>query len=406
LLAALISLTGKTVLSIKNIRSSVPISTAAVAIILLLVANASLLGQKNLSRESKLDPHASDALAVAEFCRTASKQPDIALLGSSLVAVASVQAAAIAAEKPVDRLTHRQSESFDRALHANLGMNASTVSLALGGAMASDAYLLTKYVLNSKQSPRAIIYGISVRDFQDNMMFGVETSEAFKLFHGADDLPDVWQLPHVTPDTKLSLTLSSVSPLWENRDTLSKQLMVAALKPASDTFPFFAKSKSAAGTPSIKIDGPLAPGESVSHPSADHMKEAYLMRYNPIAPDQIKTQFRYFNHLLELCNRYHVPILIVNMPITDANLAIMPPQLYQYYITETKRLCKQNSVEFQDLNQRPLNQPSNFLETVHLNPQGSTAFFDALAKTVGTSAIAQALPGTAHYAAVSKPGSL
>ncbi len=68
------------------------------------------------------------------------------MLGSSLVAVASVQAAAIAEKKPVDRLTHRSSEYFDQALYTNLGLKANTACLALGGAMASDAYLLTKHV--------------------------------------------------------------------------------------------------------------------------------------------------------------------------------------------------------------------------------------------------------------------
>ncbi len=178
---------------------------------ILFATNLWLSGQNSLSRESRLDPHASDALAVSSYLRHGRQQPDIGLLGSSLVAVASVQAAAIAEKKPVDRLTHRSSEYFDQALYTNLGMKANTACLALGGAMASDAYLLTKHVLNSANSPRAIVYGISVRDFQDNMMFGVETSEAFKLFYQPEDLPDIWRLPRVTPDTKLALTFASFS---------------------------------------------------------------------------------------------------------------------------------------------------------------------------------------------------
>ncbi len=142
----------------------------------------------------------------------------------------------------------------------------------------------------------------------------------------------------------------------------------------------FPAAPAIAAPPPMKIDGPLAPGESIGHPSADHMKEAYLMRYNPLAPSQIRTQFAYFNRLLELCHKRHVPILVVNMPISEANVAIMPPQLYQYYLMETQRLCRENSVEFQDLNKAPLNEASNFLETVHLNPQGSTLFFNAWRK--------------------------
>jgi hypothetical protein len=402
-----------------------PISAAVVAIAILFVTNL-WAGQNSLSRESRLDPHASDALAVSNYLRQAKGQPDIGLLGSSLVAVASVQAAAIAKKEPVDRLTHRSSEYFDQALYTNLGMKANTACLALGGAMASDAYLLTKHVLNSTNAPRAIVYGISPRDFQDNMMFGVETSEAFKLFYQPEDLPDIWRLPRVTPDTKLALTFASFSPLWDNRTALSSQISKAALKPVNEFFPSLTNSaggqmapgsavSAATGcsgstttpAPPMKIDGPLAPGESVGHPSADHMKEAYLMRYNPLAPSQLRTQFAYLDRLLTMCHKRHVPILVVNMPISEANVAIMPPQLYEYYMMETQSLCRKNSVEFQDLNKAPLNQPSNFLETVHLNPQGSTIFFNALAKVVGTSAVAQSLSDkNPHYAAVNKPGSL
>lgn len=396
-------------------RQNVPVSAAIVALVIVLVVNFWLSGQDSLSRESRLDPHASDALAVASFMRQQKLPPDIGLLGSSLVAVSSVQAAAIAEKRPVDRLTHRNSEYFDQALSRNLGVKANTACLALGGAMASDAYLLTKHVLNGRKPPRAIIYGISVRDFQDNLMFGVETSEAFKLFYQPEDLPDIWKLPKMTADTKLALTLASVCPLWDDRTALSRQASKVALEPvdaillAGIAKPA-ASSPAACGAPPMQIDGPLAPGESVGHPSAEHMKEAYLNRYNPLAPSQIKTQFTYFDRLLKLCRSRHVPLLVVNMPISEANVAIMPPQLYDYYMKESQRLCRENSVEFQDLNKAPLNDAANFLETVHLNPHGSTMFFDALAKTVGTSAVAQTLntgSGQApHYATASNSGNM
>jgi hypothetical protein len=410
-------------------KSRGPASAAIVALVILFVVNLWLTGQDGLSRESRLDPHASDALAVSSFMRIQNTQPDIGLLGSSLVAVSSVQAAAIAKKRPVDRLTHRNSEYFDQALHKNLGKKANTACLALGGAMASDAYLLAKHVLNGNNPPRAIIYGISVRDFQDNLMFGVETSEAFKLFYQPEDLPDVWRLPHVTPDTKLALTFASFCPLWDDRVALSSGVMKTVLKPVNQLFAsrtaaaqtqvtespaVCSLTASAAGQPQketapppMKIDGPLAPGESVGHPSAEHMKEAYLNRYNPLAASQIRTQFAYFNKLLELCHRRHVPILVVNMPISAVNVSIMPPQLYQYYMTESQKLCRENAAEFKDLNKSPLNDDANFLETVHLNPHGSTLFFDALAKAVGSSAVAQGLRDSdRNYAAASESGNM
>lgn len=395
-------------------------SAAVIAILALFSVNIWLVGQKEYTREHRFDPHASDALSISQYCRAHGDQPDIGLLGSSLVAVSSVQSSAIGANKAVDRLTHRASEYFDHALQRRLGVKSNTVCLALGGAMASDAYLVTKRALGSDLPPRALIYGISVRDFQDNMMFGVETSEAFKLFYEAEDLPDIWRLPKVTPDTKLSLTLASFSPLWDNRIVFSKTFESQAVGLLNRAFPILTATpvtsaasaaiaevaKPAPPPCTMKIDGPLLPGESVDHPTADHMKEAYLMRYNPIAPSQIKTQFAYLERLLELCNKRHVPILVVNMPITPDNVAIMPPQLYDYYMMETQNLCRKHAADFRDMNTAPLNSPTNFLETVHLNPQGSTAFYDALAQAVGKSAIARSLSPELQYASTTKEGSL
>jgi hypothetical protein len=95
------------------------------------------------------------------------------------------------------------------------------------------------------------------------------------------------------------------------------------------------------------------------------------------------------------------------MPISAVNVSIMPPQLYQYYMTESQKLCQENAAEYRDFNKAPLNDDANFLETVHLNPHGSTLFFDALAKTVGSSAVAQGLRGSnPHYAGVGQPGNM
>ena len=116
--------------------------------------------------------------------------PDFVLLGSSLMAAPVLQSEAMYLNEPLSRFTHRDSQVLERALDKRLGVNTKVFCLATGGQMASDAYLIVKNVLVGNKQPSAIIYGIAPRDFQDNLVPGLESTPAFQVLAKIDDISE------------------------------------------------------------------------------------------------------------------------------------------------------------------------------------------------------------------------
>jgi hypothetical protein len=364
------------------------LSTAIVAVSLLFALDAFYSLARSSNKEDRFQLDSCDILNVVKSYRSEPKTPDVALLGSSLIEVPSIEAAAIAVNKPVDRLTHHRCDYLEKELATRIGAKPTVVSLAVGGEMASDAYLIAKRLLVGARAPRAIIYGIGPRDFQDNLMPGIDSSETFKLLSSIEDIPDLWQAHQLSPEKKLALTIESLSGFWGNRNQLASFTTQSLTNRVAPLFPQMTRSLSAAP---VKTDvrsfigGLIAPGKAVWHPDDEYMLQNYLSRYNPVAPDQMKTQLGYLNRLLQLCKERKTPIMIVNMPLGEINQKVMAPGFYAKYLNETEKICHEQHVPYVNLNVSPLNSKTNFLDTVHLNPTGSAQLFSIMSKVVDPS---------------------
>jgi hypothetical protein len=371
------------------------LSTALVAASLLLATDAFYSLAHTSNKEDRFRLDSCDVLNVLKAYRDEAKTPDVALLGSSLIEVPSIEAAAIAANKPVDRLTHHRCDYLEKELGNQLGTKPTVVSLAVGGEMVSDAFLLAKRLFVGARAPRAIIYGIGPRDFQDNLMPGINSSDTFKLLSAIDDVPDLWQAKQLSPESKLALTIENLSGLCGNRSQLASATNQSITNTMAPLFPQMKKSWSEAPTKTALsgarakttniqtfIGGMISPGEAVWHPDDEYMLQNYLSRYNPVAPEQIKTQLSYFERLIRLCRERKTPLMIVNMPLGETNRKVMAPGFYEKYLSDTQKICREQGVPYVDLNIASLNSKENFLDTVHLNPTGSAKFFSTMSKII------------------------
>lgn len=358
-------------------------SAALVAVCLLFALDACYSMARPQGKEDHFQLDQSDVLNVLKAYRSEAKAPDVALLGSSLIEVPNIEAAAIAANTPVDRLTHHRCDYLEKELAANVGYRPRVVSLAVGGEMVSDAYLLTKRLLVGERAPRAIIYGIGPRDFQDNLMPGVDSSDTFKVLSSLDDVPELWLSRQLSPETKLTLTIENMSGFWGNRTQLASYTNQSVAKTLAPLFPDMKHSLSDAPKKTdvrTFIAGMIAPGQAVWHPDDEYMLQNYLQRYNPVAPVQIETQLGYFERLLKLCKERKIPIMIANMPLGEINRKVMAPGFYEKYQADTRKICSEQNVPYVDLNTEPLTAKENFLDTVHMNPSGSALLFATMSK--------------------------
>jgi hypothetical protein len=112
-------------------------------------------------------------------------------------------------------------------------------------------------------------------------------------------------------------------------------------------------------------------------PFTDNTAE-YKTRYNPFNAGLYETQRRFFERTLAYCHDNQIEMLLVNMPITQHNVAAMPPGMYQRYLSDVTTAAHKYGVQFVDLNDPTVFQQSDFVDTVHMSGFGALKFWRLL----------------------------
>lgn len=347
----------------------------------------------------------SEIYQAVETYRHQAAAADIVLFGSSLMTAPVLQSEAMYLNRPLPKFTHRKTHVLEKALERKLGREPSAVCLASGGQMASDVYRCTKNVLKSDKQPIAIIYGIAPRDFQDNLVPAVESTPVFQTIATVDDLPERLASGPIRVKQKVDLILGRISLLWRYKADLRTYLTLRMKKYMERFLPWVCFDKynerhelkqqkrglfpeEAAGVPTAW------PGVALDHLTPPQMLADYACRYNPVAQLQVAEQLSYFERFLQTCKQRGIAVLVINMPLSKANKAMIDRSLFQEYLSKTQQLCRKYEVDYQDLNCQPWDNADNFIDTVHLTPERSKPFMEEMAALAAQSQIALALKGS------------
>jgi hypothetical protein len=331
--------------------------------------------------------------------------PDVVLLGSSLMTAPIMQAEALFVGKPISRTGHREISVMGSALSKRLYYKPDVLSLASGGQMVSDAYLVAKHLLSGERKPTAIVYGVAPRDFCDNYCKTIDSTETFKIIAQPNDLPDILSAQPMSLDRAADVSLGRLWGLWRYKDDLRTLAVLRAKKLMHYCLPYIAfdrvqadgqirPSRKGVLPEECKGNAKTVPGLALEHMTPGETRKQYSIRYNPPRQQMLSAQNEYLRKLISLCKEQNTPLLLVNMPLSEENKALMPPGFYSNYLDNLRDICSAESVQFADLNTRPWSEDSNFVDTVHLKPEISHQFVDALADTVAKSSVSLALKRT------------
>ena len=373
-------------------------STTAAAVALLIVLDLWLVLAHPLANVTTASLDRGEIASAVRVYRQQEVAPDLVLLGSSLVTAPIMQGEASFHQEPIARMIHRRSHLLEAALSERLGRKPQVFCLAAGGEMASDAYLITKNVLVRSRLPSAIIYGIAPRDFQDNLMPGIQSSEAFQVLSSLADLMPVFRFSEQSWAGKTDLVLGRLWALFRFRSDIKVYLTLRIKKLMERALPYVVFEKygstlelkaqrrgqfpeEAKGTPTTW------PGLAMEHNDPERERCEYIRRYNPVCSSLVESEFSYFEHLLELCRQRGVPLLVVNMPLSRLNKSLLPDQFYRDYLIRVAALCRKHGAELADLNQSRWDQEANFVDSVHLTPEAGLRFLRALADLVARSPV-------------------
>lgn len=328
--------------------------------------------------------------------------PDIVLLGSSLMMSALHGGDAVFLNSDQNAAFHHRSHLLEAQLKRKLNSDLTTFAFALGGEMASDAYVMTRTLLFEGKKPKTIIYGVAPRDFMDKALGSPASTEPFKLMERLGTLSDISMSSRTSFWEQLEYVCTRISALYDHRPDFvylqhryTKQLLTKLcgfkeLELVHTPFPIrkqaFQELPGDSGPNEVLIGPP--PPNSLKY--QDNLDE-YKYRYAKFDKKQFDSQVGYLKKLMSGCEEEGINVILVNMPLTRDNIALMPPGLYDSYMSTMKAVTNEYKGQFLDLNDESLFPKSLFGDSVHLNAFGGRQFFEVLATKIADSRVASAM---------------
>lgn len=330
--------------------------------------------------------------------------PDVVLMGSSLVMIPITLVEADHSNKQIDSVKNFRSTCLEDGLANSSSQPRKTsvtvFNFALPGSMVSDQYMVASSLFKDKQKPKLLVIGLTLRDFIDSGVECAASTPTYQFFkhyfedQAQDDLSSValqtskmWQgITEKTQDwmdRNLYLSGKRLSAQYLNNAFWQKEISgVTGGKEKLDDNLVIAPSKDMMDS---LFGDAVEPGQFLFMPNAtapyqDNTRE-YKRRFKNYDPAKLAIQEKFLNKLLAHCREQNIEVMIVNMPLTPQNMALMPDGAYDKYLASTSRLVKSGGGRFVDLNNGGFG-IENFKDTAHMNSAGGKKLVESISASI------------------------
>ncbi len=388
------------------------------AVLLLLVDIAILL----VNPFGKVNPTTLPSPHSWEWWRTQSylaapTAPDVVLLGSSLVMIPTPMLDADYTNKPFDCVHHDHSLYMQDKLGALLGSKQlSCINFGLPGGMISDDYMVARYLFTAEKKPKVVVLGITLRDFIEHHVQYPATSHPFKYFQQFMDVDDIVDLAMPQVWQRADYLWGRNFVLWGKRlqmqasaDQLGKQAIAPLQSPQIAVNPVTDAERNK--TLAAKLKAIAEEGEFMMEPHKltlfeDNTNE-YRSRFQGDKRELFTAEAAFLEKLLKLLREQNIEVLVTNMPLMPANLAVMPPGMYARYLATAKNFAAENDCKFLDLNDSSKFVISDFRDTAHMNGNGGKKFIDSVDEAIAEdSKLRVAITASGHEPALAGRGTV
>lgn len=321
---------------------------------------------------------------------------DVALLGSSLMVAAVTTADATSSGKPLDIILHHKSEYMDKQLALNGVPKQQTMNLSGPGQMPSDALLIFMALNDHLKEGSTVVYGLAPRDFFDSSFQSASDTESYKYLRRMIELhPRVNAHYHQYFWDKVNALLERGVYLYDRSAEIqtkwfhNMENFLVKLFPGYEdsTFTYWDRKALLPGYKGAEFHpraSMCAPEDlSKPHEFIDNTFE-YFLRYRRPNPAVFDAQLYFLRKLSEECSKKKAKLIIVNMPITEVNMALLPRHHYQNYMTALKDFSKSYKVKFVDLNNPKIFPKTDFRDGVHMNAHGGMRFIELMAPEIAS----------------------
>ncbi|MBX9667913.1 MAG: hypothetical protein K2X93_09860 [Candidatus Obscuribacterales bacterium] len=408
----------------KTRTSTILTSSAIVAVVLFVLLNVFLLGHlpedKTVLTKEAIQNSANERKQEGDWVwwitrnyLVEEKNPDLVFMGSSQMGSALFACEASYLNEAIDTVVHRESRFAAHELKDRLGTEPTTFNLSIGGAMASDQFMLAKSLFNKAHKPQLVVIGVNPRDFIDNSMPSASASDPFHYLSPYVELGDLnqcafpdaigwmdWQLNHYVATKALGEKIRTALPKAVLSWLGESEAKTASLHTVSDKGEVLAqegKTTNDNEQPLTKDNllkaiygstGNIRPGLwkviACTWGAFQDNTEEYRSRYRDSSPPIYSGQKRFFEQLLAYLKAEDVSVLVVGMPSLWPNRALLPDKFWagfrEYLATSTTKY----GAAFIDLSDDARFDSKDYLDTVHLNSTGGTRLVKIVAEKISS----------------------
>lgn len=330
--------------------------------------------------------------------------PDVVLMGSSLIMIPITLVEADHSNKQIDSVKHYRSTCLEDGLQNTQNQPRKTsvtvFNFALPGSMVSDQYMVASSLFKDKQKPKLLVLGLTLRDFIDSGVECAASTPTYQFFkHYFEDQAQEDLSSIACKTSKMWQGVTEKAQDWMDRNIYlsGKRLSAQYLNNA-----FWQKEISGVTGGDEKLDDNLViapskdmmdslfgdavePGQFLFTPYAtapyqDNTRE-YKRRFKDYDPAKLAIQEQFLTRLLSHCKEQNIEVMVVNMPLTPQNMALMPDGAYDKYFLSTKNLVQSSGGRFVDLNNGSFG-IENFKDTAHMNSAGGKKLVESITASI------------------------
>ncbi len=307
------------------------------------------------------------------------ENPEVVIMGSSLVLAPAIHcdAAMLPASDPDKvRIRKAPSASYTRAkylegvLKEACGQDLTIYNLGLPGSMAPDNYAYLQEMITCKKRPALIVLGLAARDFVNRKRTDPEKSSlvaALKQFDKERKLSAAnifTELPtlvseHFQQDkSELALVKALVDGKIKDWRTNGFEPATFAVKPEDDELQ------------EVQLPTPKVLAE---------FKDQYVDLFDSAKPEALRTQLSYLDKMVSLAGDVKIPIVLVNLPVTDRHKELLTDELTTIYQNGIKEVATKNGCTLIDMDiPGEFDADTDFRDPIHLNAKGGRKFYKEL----------------------------
>lgn len=315
---------------------------------------------------------------IARAFALAAPRPQAVVFGSSQIG--GLQAAdANLKQKSLDYVFDRDCPSIER--HIAGDQNTKVFLLATAGAVMSDHFFAERALFVGKLAPQTVVLTVSPRDFIDNSLPCAGATEPYRFYSKYSDFSPYDRLAFDRPLEYFNHFVSANLPLMRlkaifdlqksaKQDQDQNQDMMLRNDPDRQKALAEAQLKFVTGG----FDGNLVPGMATVAPAApaifvDNVRD-YRRRYKNLDSPMYKVQMQFLHLLLDDLRSKHIRTIILAMPLTAANRALLPDRFVSQMSHDLTEAAHDTGADFVDLSADPAFTLDDFCDSVHLNARG------------------------------------